>query len=221
MATASGGKLDTTAIITLAIFGVLAATAVFLSLRQSTKQKAAMEQFAASHGWRFLGRDQSQLRPVLDQVDPSESWTAADIVLVERPPASVHLFSYSSTRRGRRSYEYGFGCLAEHTGWGSEERVSIYRRVPLLEKMLSDRVEVGEPEFRREYTVACRQPDVAATVVNYAVQKIMLEHASHPQWALQVRIVGQRVLVTTSWAQKPEEWDYLITLTRRLRAAMP
>ena len=96
----------------------------------------------------------------------------------------------------------------------------IYRRVPRLEKMLSDRVEVGGPEFRREYTVVCCQPDVAATVINYEVQKILLEHAADPQWVLDVRIVGQRVLVTTPWAQKPEEWDYLLALTRRLRAAI-
>jgi hypothetical protein len=212
--------MDRTAIVTLAIFGIAAATGVFLWLRQSAKREAVMEQFAISHGWRFLGSNRSQLDPVLHQVCPGESWLAYDIVLVQGPPAGVYLFGYSS-RRGRRIYEYGFGCLAEQAGSGTEEPVTIYRRVPLVDKMLSDRIEVGGPEFSREYTVVCRRPDVAAMVVNNQVQKILLGHASTPQWFLEVRIIGRRVLVTTAWAQKPEEWEYLIAMTTRLRAAAP
>jgi hypothetical protein len=70
-------------------------------------------------------------------------------------------------------------------------------------------------------TGADSRPDVAAMVVNNQVQKILLGHASTPQWFLKVRIIGRRVLVTTAWAQKPEEWEYLIALTTKLRAAAP
>ena len=213
--------MDRSAIVTLAIFGIAVVIILILSLRQTAQGKAAMEQFAIGHGWRFLGRDQSQLKPILEQLRPDWSWNAYDIVSVQGPPASVYLFSYSSSLRAWRFYEYGFGCLAENPGGRTEEPVTIYRRVPLVDKTLSDRVEVGGPEFRREYTVVCRRLDVAAIVVNNQVQKILLEHASSPQWFLEVKIVGQRVLVTTKWAQKPEEWEYLIAMTTKLRAAVP
>jgi len=199
---------------------VLAVAIIILSLRQSAKRKVEMERFAASHGWRFLGRDASQLLLILDQVDPSENWTPDNIVLVGGRWKSIYLFSYSAGPKGDQTDEYGFACLAEHAGWRNEEPVSIFRRVPVVEKLLSDRVELGGPDFRREFTVQCRRPDVATTVVDNEVQSILLEHALGPQWYLEVRIVGGRILVTTSHAQKLEEWDYLITMTKRLRAAL-
>lgn len=213
--------MDPIVIVTLGVFGALAATLIFLSRRQGTEQRNAMEQFAASHGCRFLGRDASQVLPLLEQIDASESWTVHDIVALEGPPAGAWLFGYSSHRRqSRASPEYGYGCLTEAAGGGHDTPVFIHRRVPLLDKMLSDRVEAGSPEFRREYSVTSTQPAAAQAVVNGEVQKILLEHAASPQWTLLVRIAGRRVLVTTSWAQKPEEWDYLVTMTRRLRAAV-
>lgn len=216
--------MDTTVIVTLVVFAALALLVVVLSLRQSGQRKAGMEQFAANHGWQFLGTDSSQVESMLTQIDPKENWRAWNIILVEGPPQSVYLFSYRTRTTPRGSGgEYGFACLADRAGWRwmNEDPVAIYRRVPLVEKLLGDRVEVGGPEFRQEFTVACRRPDVAATMVNEAVQSILLQHVRDPQWLLHVRITQGRLLVTTSWAQKPEEWDYLIGLTRRLRTALP
>lgn len=213
--------MDPIVIVTLAVFGALAATLVFLSRRQGLEQRNAMEQFAAGHGWRFLGRDASQLLPLLEQVDPNESWIADDIVALENPPAGAWLFAYNSYPRQRpSSRERGYACLALGAGGGNDNPVFIHRRVPLVEKLLGGQVDAGTPEFRREYSVTCAQPVVAMMAVNGEVQKILLEHAASPQWSLLVRIAGRRVLVTTHWAQKPEEWDYLIALTRKLRAAI-
>jgi len=220
MSMRTGASLDTTAIVTLAVFAALALLVAILSVRQSGQQKAGMERFAASHGWQFLGTDSSQVESLLTQTDPKEKWRAWNIILVEGPPQSVYLFSYRTATR-RSGGENGLACLAEGGGGRNEDPVAIYRRVPLVEKLLGDRVEVGGPEFRQEFIVTCRRPDVAATVVNEAVQGILLQHVRDPQWVLQVRIARGRVLVTTSWAQKPGEWDYLIELTRRLRAALP
>jgi hypothetical protein len=221
MTAPDGGKVDATVIIALAVFGALAATLVVLSRRQGIEQRNAMERFAAGHGGRFLGRDASQLLPLLEQVDASESWSVYDIVALESPPAGAWLFGYNSHPRQRpSSREYGYACLAEAAGGGNDNPVFIHRRVSLVEKLEGDQVDAGTPEFRREYTVTCGQPVVAMMAVNGDVQKILLEHAASPQWYLLVRITGRRVLVTTGWAQKPEEWDYLVTLTRRLRAAI-
>lgn len=219
---------DPRVVFPLVIFGVIAVVIIILSLRQSARVRADMAQFAASHGWVFLGGDPSErlkLNQILDQVDPSKNWRAEYIVLVGAPRESMYLFRYLASskggRRGGRTNEYRFACLAEHAGWRNEDSVSISSRVPLLEKLLPNRVDVGGPDFRREFSVECRRTDVAATVVNDSVQSILLEHAAGPQWYLEVRIVGGRILVTTAWAQKPEEWDYLITMTTRVRAALP
>jgi hypothetical protein len=212
--------VDRTVVIVLAVFAALAALGIFLSVRQGARQRAAIREFASSHGWKYTRRDASQLGPILDQTDPSQSWTAYDIVLAEGPPASLYLFRYSASAPYRDTPDTGFGCLAERTGWGNEEPVSVTPRARLVEKLMGDRVEVGEPEFRREFVVMCRRLDVAAWAVNREVQKILLEHAADPQWFLTVRIAGGRVLVTTSWAKKPQEWDYLLTLTGRLRRAI-
>src|SRR3990172_9068548 len=99
MSTRTGVSLDSTAIITLAVFAALALLIVILSARQSARQKAGMEQFAASHGWRFLGTDSSQVKSMLAQIGPNEDWIAENLVLVDGPPESVSLFSYSSGTR--------------------------------------------------------------------------------------------------------------------------
>ena len=214
--------MDTTSIVVLVVFGALLLLGTIVGVRYSARQKAGMKQLAAEHGWQFLGINSSQLESMLEDIHPNEKWNAWNIILVEGPPQSVYLFSYSSRATGRSSGgEYGFACLADHAGWCSDEPVAIYRRVALVEKLLGDRVEVGGPEFRQEFTVTCRRPDVALTIVNQAVQNILLQHVREPQWLLHVRIAQGRLLVTTSYAQKPDEWDYLIGLTRRLRTALP
>jgi len=216
--------LDNIEIVILVGFGAVVLLGAILSVRQSARRKARMEQFAAQHGWQFLGADSSQVESMLTQIEPNKDWRAQNIILVERPPESLYLFYYSSgTKSGESLDEYGFACLADRAAWRwrNEDPVAIYPRVPLVEKLFRYRVEVGGPEFQQEFTVNCQRPDVAATVVNHEVQSILLEHAVGPQWYLEVTIVGGRILVTTSHAQKPEEWDHLIDMTARLRAALP
>ena len=213
--------MDSVVIAAIAGIGLLAAIVVFFSLRQTAREAAAMERFAASHGWTFLKRDDSRVTPILDQVDPDQLWYPYHIVLVAGPPESVYLFQYTSRPRGGGSVqERGFACLAEHTSRGSEIPVFISRRVPLVEKLMGDVVEVGGPEFRREYTVECRQAGAASALMTTELQQILLEHASGAQWFLVVRIAGRRVLVTSRWAEGAKEWDYLITMTKRLRQAI-
>jgi hypothetical protein len=52
------------------------------------------------------------------------------------------------------------------------------------------------------------------------VDKFLLEHASGPGWYLTVRVAGRSVLVSSSWAETEQDWDYLIALARKLRTAV-
>ena len=46
------------------------------------------------------------------------------------------------------------------------------------------------------------------------------EHAASPAWNLTVIIAAQSILAASFWAQSEAEWDYLISMTTRLRAAL-
>ena len=82
--------------------------------------------------------------------------------------------------------------------------MEISRRVPLIEKLTSDRLDVGSPEFREGWLVLGEQPGVAAQLVNGEVQRRMVAHDAGPAWKLDVDFVGPWVLVGSHWAAGPE-----------------
>jgi hypothetical protein len=220
MATPSN-PLPGPAIAVLVGFAVLAIIVIVLSVRQSAARKAGMEQFAATRGWRFSSESDARLVEILGEIDPGERWRVDSVIAVGDPAEETHLFSYSASSGARASnIQYGFACLAAHKGRRADALVSIHPRVPLVEKLLDGMVQTGSQEFQKEFVVTSERAEVAVATVTSDTQVILLEHAAGPQWSLQVRIFGPWVLVTTSWAQKPEEWDYLIRMTRGLAAAV-
>jgi hypothetical protein len=197
-----------------------------------SQQTSGMQRLATSRGWKFLGKESPELRLWLEEADTDRDyrrdWTPDNIILVEGPPDNVYLFNYSA-----RSYpdgvngatpETGTACLAERPHDQARELVMIYRRSRLFgkleEKLTNDKVEVGGPEFRREFLVRSHRPDVAAATVTPGVEEILLRQASSLMWD-RVWIAGRCVFVTVTLRLKPEEWDELLGITRRLRAALP
>lgn len=81
--------------------------------------------------------------------------------------------------------------------------MTIFNRVPGIEKLYSGRQQVGSDEFRHAFTVTA-------------------EGAAHAEKVLnpELTLAGGGVLVSSFWAKSQEEWDYLIDFIRRLREAI-
>ena len=197
-----------------------------------SRQTSEMRSLAERRGWKFLGKDSPELRLWLEEMDADTDrkghWRPENIILVEGPPDTVYLFNYTA-----RSYpsgvdgatpETGTACLAERPHDQARELVMIYRRSRLLskleEKLTDDKVEVGAPEFRAKFLVRSRQPEIAAAAVTSGLQEVLLRQASSLMWN-RVWIAGRCVFVTVTLRLKPEEWDELLGITKRLRAALP
>ncbi|MBZ5515777.1 MAG: hypothetical protein LAN62_13225 [Acidobacteriia bacterium] len=197
-----------------------------------SKQASEMQTLAASRGWKFLGKDSPELRVWLEEADTdrdhSRNWRPENIILVEGPPDKVYLFNYTARSYGGGARgstpENGTACLAERPHGQARELVMIYGRSPLLgeleKKLLDDMVEVGGPEFRQEFLVRSHRPDVAAATVTSGLQGVLLRQTSSLMWD-RVWIAGRCVFVTVTMRLKPEEWDELLGITKRLRAALP
>jgi len=213
--------MGTTEIVVMAVFGALVVAFLVMSSRQSSAQRERMERFATGRGWTFARAGDSRLDALLSEAVPAEKWYAYNMTLAAPPPESVYLFSYSSSLkdRGRRTNN-GFACLAAHTGRRYEWPVTIFTRVPVVDAMVSNRVETGGEEFRRKFTVTCSRPEAARAAVNEGVQRILLDHAAGPGWTMTVNIAGRQVLVESSWAVTEVEWDALLAMAKGLRAAV-
>ena len=204
------------------ILGLFAAgfPALFLlSRRQSARQRAALREFAGTRGWTYFGGDAAELLPLLKAFGPEEVWQAHNVVRAEGHSDRLYLFGYRSrARAGRGSASNGFACLAEGGRSGNDDVVIVYPRVPVVHKLMGDKVEVGGPDFLRQFVVQCRRRDVAEAAVTDTVQRILLEHAAGPGWVVEVRIGNPGVVVISSHAAGPAEWDHLVQLAQRIRA---
>ena len=196
-----------------------------------SRQTSEMRSLAESRGWNFLGKDSPELRLWLEEADTDKDhrrdWRPENIIPVEGPPDKVYLFNYTARSYGGGARgaapESGTACLAERPHGQARELVMIYRS-PLLRELdqalLDDIVEVGGPEFRREFLVRSHRPDVAAATVTNGLQEVLLRQTSGLLWD-RVWIAGRCIFVTVTLRLRPEEWDELLGITKRLRAALP
>jgi hypothetical protein len=188
-----------------------------LSRRQSARRNAAMAAFAAGRGWDFLGDDGTQLLSLLKAFGPQEVWRVYHVVRGEIPGGRLYLFRCGSrVRASRSSGSDGFGCLAEGGRFTNEEVVTVYPRLPVVHRLMADKVDVGGADFRRKYVALCERRDPAEAAVSPRVQEILLEHAAAPGWVVEVRIASAGVLVLTSHAVGPPEWAHLVDLAERI-----
>jgi len=208
-------------IVGMSIFGLLCVGALVLGLYQASQMTKRVANYAALHGWSLSRLGDARLNALLEGVSPELDWGPNGVMQVERPPESVYLFGYNVTsKRGRSSPSTGKACLAEHTGRMHRGPVEIFNRTPGVDKLVGDRVKVGGEKFRDQFTVTCKRPEEALESINAEVERILLEHAAGPGWYLTVTITGRGVLVSSHWAETEQDWDYLIAMARRLRAAV-
>jgi hypothetical protein len=203
-------------IITISAFLAIAVAVILLARWQGRREAEARREFAGLHGWDMPAETPAEVTEALALLAPAEVRVASGLTVVERPPRSLYLFSFSWRTRGSRSDLTGTACLARHGGPRAESPISITRRVPLVEKMTSGKLDVGSSDFRAMWIVTGEQPGVAAELVNDAVQRAFLEHDRGPAWVLEVDFVGPWVFAGSHWAATPEEWEYLVELTRKL-----
>ena len=208
-------------VIGMSIFGLLCVGALVLGIYQGAQTRKRVANYAALHGWSVSRLGDARLNALLDEVSPELNWSPNNVMQVDGPPESLYLFGYTvRPKRGRSSDSTGTACLAEHTGRVYQDPVEISTRVPGLDRLVGDRVKAGGERVREEFTVMCQRPEEALKLVNAEVERILLEHAAGPMWNLSVTIAGRGVLVSSHWAETEQEWDHLIAMARRLRAAV-
>lgn len=208
--------MDRTMILTIGGFLAVAVVVLLAARWQGRREAGQRRDFAARHGWAMPAETPAEVVEALARLAPAEVRVSSGLTVVEGPPRSLYLFAFAWRTRGSRSDFTGTACLARHDGPQAETPVSISRRVPIVEKMTSDRLDVGSSEFRAMWLVTGEQPGVAAELVDDAVQRAFLQHDKGPAWTLEVDFVGPWVFAGSHWAAKPEEWEYLIELTRKL-----
>jgi hypothetical protein len=203
-------------ILTIGGFAAVAVVVLLVARWQGQRDRATRQEFARGHGWEMPAEVPPEVREALALLAPAEVRVVGGLTVVEGPPRPLYLFSFKRRTRGSRSDLTGTACLARHDGPRAETPISISRRVPLVEKMAADRLDVGGSDFRAMWIVTGDQPGVAAELVNDAVQRTFLGHDQGPAWTLEVDFVGPWVFAGSHWAAKPEEWDHLVELTRKL-----
>lgn len=208
-------------IIGVSIFGFLVLCGLMASIWQGARQRKQAAGYSAGRGFRALPPGYAPLAALLEQATPDSSWSTSGVMLVEPAPRAVYLFGCSvSSGQGRSKPWNGYAALAEHDAYRIESPLTISRRIPGLDSFAGDRVEAGGDEFRRAYTVACAHEGTAMVTVNPGIGRVLLDHIAGPGWYMTVTIAAKSVLVQSSWAQAGQDWDYLISLTKRLRAAV-
>ncbi len=212
--------MDRTMVLTIAGFMAVAIVVLVIARIQGKRETAARDRFITSHGWEELREPPADLLAALALLAPVRYQVTTRVVSMERGPRRAWFFGYDVQTSARDRGTTGYACLVEHFGPRPETPVEISRRVPLIEKLTSDRLDVGSPEFRKMWLVLGEQPGAAAQLVNAEVQRLLLAHDEGPAWVLDVEFIGPWVLVGSHWAAGPEEWEHLVRLTRALADAV-
>jgi hypothetical protein len=208
-------------LITLTTFGALCVAGLTASILQSARQRARLQRYAEERGGSFIRKPDEDLPKYLQQQIPEEDRVPGSVAVLEPPPERVLLLSCQvSARSGRKSSEVDMTCLAEYPPGTCDGLVDLIPRIPVLEHMVADRVQVGAEDFLKEFNVLSNDPEVARRLLNARVQRVLIEARTSPGWNMGVIFTPRFVLVETTWARTPEDWDALVGLTRKLREAV-
>ena len=207
-------------VLTIAGFLAVAVVVIIAARIQGKRETAARNQFIARTAGRSCPRRLPMCSP-RSRCSPRSGtrrrqrscrWSAS--------PRRAFFFRYNSEVGVRDRGSTGYACLIEHDGPRPDTPIEVTRRVPLVEKITPDKLDVGSPEFRKMWLVLGEQPGAAAQMVNDEVQRLLLAHDEGPAWVLDVEFIGPWVLVGSHWAAGPEEWEYLVRLSRDLAGAV-
>lgn len=215
-----GGRADVSLIATISAFLALAGLVILAARRQQAREEAAIEEYAARHGWAIRPDSEAEIVAILQRFEPETRWSARYPLPIEEAPSESWLFKSIANRPRQKSASRRFACLARHAGPQPVEPVAISHRVPLVEKLGGRHLDVGATDFAKEFLVDGEQPGVAAQLIDERVQRILLAHQAGPGWVIGVSFVGPWLLVDSSWATGPAEWDHLREITLQMRDAL-
>lgn len=212
--------MDRTMVLTIAGFLAVAVVFIIAARIQGKRETAARNHFIAIHGWEELPETPAEVLAAFALLAPVKYQATTKVVSLERGPRRAFFFRYNSEVGVRDRGSTGYACLVEHDGPRPDTPIEVTRRVPLVERITPDKLDVGSPEFRKMWLVLGEQPGAAAQMVNDEVQRLLLAHDAGPAWVLDVEFIGPWILVGSHWAAGPEEWEYLVRLSRDLADAV-
>lgn len=208
---------DTTVII-VTVSALLVLGGLALAFRQGINERRQLAGYSAAHGWAVAAKPDAQLTHLLAEFDSSSGFYPRNVMTVEPPPSPIYFFHNTRRPKDRPSNQTtGYSCFSRYGGRRFEGKVEIFNRTPGVEKLIGGRAHVGSDEFQKAFTVTEQVPGTAAMTVNRDLERVMMDHAAGPGWYVNVEIANGGILVSSSWAQSPVEWDHLIDLTKQIR----
>lgn len=215
------GEMGSAEIIVMSIFGLLVLAGLAAGIHQGAKQRRQAAAYSSHRGYALLKRNEPRLASLLGLISPNMSWSPDTVMLVEPPPHAIYLFgALVNTRGGNTRASTGWACLAEYDTGFLAHPVAIFTRIPGADFLVNGRVDAGSEEFRREFSITGSDPASAQLAIDPGIERILLDHATAPGWNLNVYLSSKGIIIESRWALTDDEWDYLVALARKLRAAL-
>lgn len=208
------------------IVSVLAFIALLVICSSYSSRKRLRETiaYAETQGWDFSRDDTLGLKALVEELFYDQIFDVNSVITVEAGIRNVYLFNcYYYFRVGQSSKgHWGTACLIQ-----SKAFKQVSAPVLLCEKnwadqmLLSDKVDMGDTPFAREFIVQCKQPTEAQLIINASVQAILLEHMKQPLFnRVEVAVGPGGAAFLTGDTNEHERWHDLIDLARRIETAM-
>jgi hypothetical protein len=97
----NGGKMWTAEMIGMTVFGILVLAALAMAVRSGAKQRAQVAGYTAARGWSVSEKADAGLSGLREEASPGTIWYARNVILAQRPPQCVCLFSYNARPKER------------------------------------------------------------------------------------------------------------------------
>lgn len=218
--------------IPLIIAAVATGLALLLALNARWTKKAEMAQreFALARGWVYNVRNDdpqgvvAKIDVLLDKVFPEKEFDVMSVVTVNPENEKVFLFEcwYRSGGSGRKT-SIGSACLIKSNRFRLHSGIDIFPRDAIAGMLLSNQVDIGEPEFARNFIVQSKEPDIARKFVTRLMQTVLLEQKDTSSLGFGHFDVylGHEAAVVLRWSRaSPEDWPVIVDMARRIESAM-
>jgi hypothetical protein len=195
--------------------------------RISKKQEKAEKEFAQSQGWTYTESYNDpqgvtrELKAKVEKVCPEKEFRLNNSMTTESGRRRIILFDcwYRVRDWGPRESQ-GFVCLIESDRFAAVgSQVDISGRGAADGLLLSNQVDMGSPEFARNFIVTSKDPASAKIVVSGALQAVLLETTRRPLYYREINIGPGGAVIITGANNSFEEWLSLIDLARRIESA--
>lgn len=212
-------------VIVITILVGLTALVVFIS-RISKKLEKEEKRLAQSQGWIYAERYNDpqrlteKLKARLEKVCPEKEFRWNGSMTVESGRRNVLLFDcWYRVRDWGPKENHGFACLIEAERFGSvSSQVDISGRSSIDGLLLSNQVEIGNPEFARNFIVTSKDPTSARRVVSESLQAVLLDSTRMPLDYREINIGPGGAVIIAGAYKSLEEWLALVDLARRIES---